>query len=81
MDIQAILQAITTVGFPIVCCGAMMWYVKYQTDRNREEVDKLNEQHRAEMTDMTTAVNNNTVVLTRLCEILKGVKSDGNDHV
>ena len=74
MDIQAILQAITTVGFPIVCCGAMMWYVKYQTDRNREEVDKLNEQHRAEMTDMTTAVNNNTVVLTRLCEILKGDK-------
>lgn len=71
MDIQAILQAITTVGFPIVCCGAMMWYVKYQTDRNREEVDKLNEQHRLEMTDMTTAINNNTVVLTRLCEILK----------
>lgn len=74
MDIQAILQAITTVGFPIVCCGAMMWYVKYQTDRNREDVDKLNEQHRAEMADMTTAVNNNTVVLTRLCEILKGDK-------
>ena len=71
MDIQAILQAITTVGFPIVCCGAMMWYVKYQTDRNREEVDKLNEQHRLEMIDMTTAINNNTVVLTRLCEILK----------
>ena len=71
MDIQAILQAITTVGFPIVCCGAMMWYVKYQTDRNREEVDKLNEQHRLEMLDMTTAVNNNTVVLNRLCEILK----------
>lgn len=71
MDIQAILQAITTVGFPIVCCGAMMWYVKYQTDRNREEVDKLNEQHRLEMIDMTTAINNNTNVLTRLCEILK----------
>ena len=71
MDIHAILQAITTVGFPIVCCGAMMWYVKYQTDRTREEVDKLNEQHRLEMTDMNTAINNNPVVLTRLCEILK----------
>lgn len=70
MDIQTILQAITTVGFPIVACGVMMWYVKYQTDRNREDIDKLNEQHRAEMLDMTTAVNNNTVVLTRLCEII-----------
>lgn len=71
MDIQILIQAVTQVGFPIVCCGAMMWYVKYTTDKNREEVDKLNEQHRREMTDMTTAVNNNTVVLTRLCEILK----------
>ena len=71
MDIQTIIQAVTQVGFPIVCCGAMMWYVKYSTDKNREEVDKLNEQHRAEMLDMTTAVNNNTVVLNRLCEILK----------
>ena len=71
MDIQIIIKAVTPVGFPIVCCGAMMWYVKYSTDKNREEVDKLNEQHRQEMADMTTAVNNNTVVLTRLCEILK----------
>ena len=71
MDIQIIIQAVAQLGFPIVCCGAMMWYVKYSTDKNREEVDKLNEQHRQEMTDMTTAVNNNTVVLTRLCEILK----------
>lgn len=71
MDIQIFVQAVTQVGFPIVCCGAMMWYVKYSTDKNREEVDKLNEQHQREMTDMTTAVNNNTVVLTRLCEILK----------
>ena len=68
MDIQIFIQAVTQVGFPIVCCGAMMWYVKYSTDKNREEIDKLNEQHRREM---TTAVNNNTVVLTRLCEILK----------
>ena len=71
MDIQIFAQAVTQVGFPIVCCGAMMWYVKYSTDKNRDEVDKLNEQHRQEMADMTTALNNNTVVLTRLCEILK----------
>ena len=71
MDIQTILQAITTVGFPIVCCGAMMWYVKYSTDKNRDDLNALNEMHRAEMLEMTAAVNNNTVVLNRLCEILK----------
>lgn len=74
MDMQTILQAITTVGFPIVCCGAMMWYVKYSTDRNREDMAALNEMHRSEMLEMTEAVNNNTVVLNRLCELLKDGK-------
>ena len=71
MDIQTILQAITTVGFPIVCCGAMMWYVKYSNDRYRADLNALNDMHRSEMLEMTAAVNNNTVVLNRLCEVLK----------
>ncbi len=71
MDIQAILQAITTVGFPIVCCGAMMWYVKYSTDQNRDEVSKLNEQHRLEMTEVTQAINNNTMALQKLCDLMQ----------
>jgi len=71
MDIQAILTAITTVGFPIVCCGAMMWYVKYSTDQNRDEVAKLNEQHKQEMSEVTQAINNNTIALTKLCDLMK----------
>jgi hypothetical protein len=71
MDIQAILQAITTVGFPIVCCGAMMWYVKYSTDQNRDEVSKLNEQHKQEMTEVTQAINNNTMALQKLCDLMQ----------
>ena len=71
MDIQAILAAITTVGFPIVCCGAMMWYVKYSTDQNRDEVAKLNEQHKQEMSEVTQAINNNTIALQKLCDLMK----------
>ena len=76
MDIQTVLQAITTVGFPIVCCGAMMWYVKYSNDQNKEEVSKLNEQHRNEMAEVTQAINNNTVALTKLCEVVKPREDD-----
>lgn len=70
MDITQILQAITTVGFPIVCCGAMMWYVKYITDQSRREVTELDNQHKEEMAKITEAVNNNTLALTRLCDKL-----------
>ena len=68
---DAWLQAITAVGFPIVMCGAMAWYVKYQTDKNREDVKTLNEQHTKEMLEVTEAINNNTQALIALKETMK----------
>lgn len=70
MDFTNVLTAITTVGFPIVMCCGMAWYVKYITDKNREEIDKLNEQHDSELSEITTAINNNTIALTKLCDKL-----------
>lgn len=68
MNINDILTAVTTVGFPIVCCGAMMYYVKYTTDKHREEIETLNTQHKDEMKEVTNAVNNNTLALQKLCD-------------
>lgn len=70
MDVNAILQAVGTLGFPIVCAIAMGWYVKYMADRNREDVDKLNEQHKQEMKEVTTALNNNTLALQKLSDVI-----------
>lgn len=70
MDIQAWLQAITTVGFPVVCCGAMMWYIKYTTDKNREQIEKMNDKHKEEMDKITLALNNNTMAITKLCDYM-----------
>jgi len=70
METAEILQIISTVGFPIVACGGMAWYVKYMTDKEREERTKINEQHKQEMSDVTTALNNNTLALQKLCDKL-----------
>lgn len=70
MDVNVILQAVGTLGFPIVCAVAMAWYVKYITDRNREDIDKLNEQHKQEMKEVTTALNNNTLALQKLSDVI-----------
>lgn len=64
------LQAITTVGFPIVMCGAMAYYVKYVTDKHRDEVSKLNDRHKEEMLNIVKALDNNTLALSKLCEKL-----------
>jgi hypothetical protein len=61
-------QMISTFGFPVVACIAMGWYVKYITDENNKRMDTLNTQHAAEMKDVTTAINNNTIALTKLAD-------------
>ena len=65
-----IVGIITSVGFPIVACIAMGYYVKYVTDQNRKDIHDMNELHRQEMSDITSALNNNTVALEKLCTML-----------
>lgn len=75
MDSNMILTILGSYAFPIVACVAMGWYVKYITDKQREEVKHLNESHTQEMLifkdEIKTALNNNTIALTKLCEKLE----------
>lgn len=70
------IQAITTLGFPIVACVAMAMYVKYVTDTAREDTKELNKQHTQEMLafkdEIKEALNNNTLALNRLCDKISG---------
>lgn len=72
MDASTISTLITSVGFPIVCCIAMGMYVRKQTDNYREDVKQLTEEHRNEMTEVTTALNNNTLAIQKLCDKIGG---------
>lgn len=56
MDFSTVLQAVATVGFPIVMCLILMWYIK-----------DLNEKHKEETKQFTEALNRNTLVLQKLC--------------
>lgn len=70
-----ILQLLSNYCFPIVACLAMGWYVRYITDKNMEETSKLNEQHTKVMLaykdELKDAINNNTLVMQRLCDIME----------
>ena len=72
MDIKVLLDAVSVVGFPIVMCLIFIYYVKYLTDKNAEQIDKLQEQHRQETSELTKAVENNTLALTKLIDKLGG---------
>lgn len=72
MDVGAISDVISTVGFPIVCFLLCGWYVKYREDKNDEKLDKLNTMHDDESRQMIAALNNNTLALQKLTDKLGG---------
>lgn len=55
--INEISTLISTLGFPIGMCLIMCYYINKINDSHKEETDKFAE-----------ALNNNTVVLQKLCD-------------
>lgn len=70
MDYATISSFIQTVGFPAVCVIGIGWYVKYITDQHHEELQKMQEQHRQEISEVTQALNNNTLALQKLTDFI-----------
>ena len=68
MDITNVTTLIGSFGFPIVACIVMGWYVKYQMDENNKRLDRITEEHKQEVSEVTKALNNNTIALEKLCE-------------
>lgn len=72
MSIQDIVSVVSTVGFPILACGAMAWYVKYTNDQHSKQLDEIMTQHKDEIAKVTEALNNNTLAITKLCDKMEG---------
>lgn len=72
------IQIISQLGFPIAACSAMAWYVKYITDKHREDTQELQRSHHDAENAIKEAITNNTIVMTRLCERLGD--NESTDH-
>lgn len=70
MDISAISDFISTVGFPIVCFCLCGWYVKYREDKNDEKLDKLNTMHDAEVNKLSEVIASNTLAIQKLTDVM-----------
>lgn len=60
MDIQVIGQLVASLGFPIVACGAMFWFINKQDTRHNDEMGELRK-----------SLENNTSVLTSLKDLIQ----------
>ena len=80
-SVNAVVQIIQTVGFPIVVAIAAGIFIKYMYDKGREDLKDQRERYNEMLADertrhadeeqrITEALNNNTVALTKLAALL-----------
>lgn len=60
MDPDIIMNAISTLGFPIVVCAALFWYI-----------NKQNENHKEEITALRGTIEENTNIIHEVKELIK----------
>ena len=60
MDYDLIISAISTLGFPIVVCAALFWYINKQNENHKEEINALRD-----------TIGENTNILHELKELIK----------
>jgi hypothetical protein len=66
-----IFAAIGQYAFPIVACVIMGWYVKYTHDNYRTDIQELSKNHKEEIDKVTSALNNNTLALQKLTDVIE----------
>lgn len=74
---EQIFAVIGQYAFPIVACVVMGWYVKYVQDNYRKDISDISIRHKAEMDNIMTALNNNTMAIQRLTDFIE--KKDEKD--
>lgn len=69
--IDTILTVLGNYAFPIVCCIAMAYFVKYMYDQTNLRVDKLNEEHKDEVDNLSNVIKNNTIAIEKMSSLIE----------
>ena len=65
-----VTNLISTLGFPIAMCVGACFFIKYLFDTFTKQITEMQREHKEEVKSMNTAIENNTLILTKLCEKL-----------
>lgn len=79
--LENIIQIVQSLGFPVAVACACGFYVKYRDDKADAKIEKIQDnfmqaltaertEHKDEMTKMTEAINNNTMIMQKLYDKL-----------
>lgn len=80
MSMDAIIQLINGVGFPIAACIAMGAYVMYTKKAEIKRTEDADEKTEKTLGEVKAAVENNTTVIKMLVDILLKREEGGDDE-
>lgn len=67
---ENVVQIIQSLGFPVACVVAMFWMWQSEVKAHDAEMDKMRQTLEEQSKSTVEALNNNTIVLTRILERL-----------
>lgn len=65
-----IIQAISSLGFPIVACIGLAWFCKYMIDNNNKHINKMFDMYEQANRENREAINACTRAIDKLCDKL-----------
>lgn len=71
MDYQTVQTLISSLGFPIVMCCAMGWYIKYLNETFMNELNNMIEKCSNEINENHAMIKSNKELLEKLNESIK----------
>lgn len=74
MDANTITTLVSTLGFPIVCCGALFWYVNKTQKEFTEKMEKSIEMLNNSINDMNSSITQ----LVTTVSVLHKIGGDDN---
>lgn len=73
MDANTAIQLINGVGFPIFACIAMGVFVVWDKKSRKDSEEKYQDKQEKVLENITSALNQNTLVIQKLVDKLGGV--------
>lgn len=73
MDANAIVSLVGSLGFPIVCCGALFWYQNKTMKEFSEKIEKS-------VKELSQSIYSNTDATTKLVTTVELLTKIGGDE-
>ena len=72
------VQIISSLGFPIVACVACGFFIKFMFETFLKQIEGIRDEHKEEVEKMTSAINNNTIVIQKLVDKISDDEKGGS---